>query len=57
MRLAVPLLILAGLAALAFPGRAAAKKGTFTYRFTRRGTYSLFCSLHPARMTQLVIVR
>ena len=33
------------------------KKGTFTYRFTRRGTYRLFCSLHPARMTQLVIVR
>jgi plastocyanin len=31
--------------------------GTFTYRFTRRGTYRLFCSLHPARMTQLVIVR
>jgi plastocyanin len=30
---------------------------TFTYRFTRRGTYRLFCSLHPARMTQLVIVR
>jgi hypothetical protein len=33
------------------------RKGTFTYRFTRRGTYRLFCSLHPARMTQLVIVR
>jgi plastocyanin len=33
------------------------KKGTFTYRFTRRGTYRLFCSLHPARMTQIVIVR
>jgi hypothetical protein len=33
------------------------RHGTFTYRFTRRGTYSLFCSLHPARMTQLVIVR
>jgi hypothetical protein len=33
------------------------RKGTFTYRFTRPGTYRLFCSLHPARMTQLVIVR
>jgi len=51
MRLAVPLLILADLAALALPGRAAAKS------FTRRGAYRLFCSLHPARMTQLVIVR
>jgi hypothetical protein len=33
------------------------RTGTFTYRFTRPGTYRLFCSLHPARMTQLVIVR
>jgi plastocyanin len=33
------------------------RKGTFTYRFTRPGKYRLFCSLHPARMTQLVIVR
>ena len=33
------------------------RRGTFTYRFTRPGTYRLFCSLHPARMTQLVIVR
>lgn len=33
------------------------RHGSFTYRFTRRGTYRLFCSLHPARMTQLVIVR
>jgi hypothetical protein len=32
------------------------RNGTFTYRFTRPGTYRLFCSLHPARMTQLVIV-
>ena len=51
IRVAVPLLILADLAALALPGRAAAKS------FTRRGAYRLFCSLHPARMTQLVIVR
>jgi hypothetical protein len=33
------------------------RTGSFTYRFARRGTYRLFCSLHPARMTQLVIVR
>jgi plastocyanin len=33
------------------------RNGTFTYRFTRPGTYRLFCSLHPARMTQIVIVR
>jgi len=33
------------------------RSGTFTYRFTHPGTYRLFCSLHPARMTQLVIVR
>ncbi len=33
------------------------RRGTFSYRFTRPGTYRLFCSLHPARMTQLVVVR
>jgi plastocyanin len=33
------------------------RNGTFTYRFNRPGTYRLFCSLHPARMTQLVVVR
>ena len=33
------------------------RSGMFKYRFTHRGTYRLFCSLHPARMTQLVIVR
>lgn len=33
------------------------RRGTFTYRFTRPGTYRLFCSLHPARMTQVVNVR
>jgi hypothetical protein len=31
--------------------------GTFRYRFTRPGTYRLFCSLHPTRMTQVVSVR
>ncbi len=32
-------------------------RGTYSFRFTRPGTYRLFCSLHPARMTQMVIVR
>jgi hypothetical protein len=32
-------------------------KGNYSFRFTRKGTYKLFCSLHPARMTQTVIVR
>jgi len=30
---------------------------TFSYRFTRPGTYELFCSLHPVRMTQAIVVR
>jgi hypothetical protein len=33
------------------------KSGTFAHRFTRAGTYHLFCSLHPARMTQTILVR
>jgi hypothetical protein len=33
------------------------RAGSYTYRFTRPGTYRLFCSLHPARMTQVVTVR
>jgi hypothetical protein len=33
------------------------RRGSYTFRFTRRGTYHLFCSLHPARMTQTVNVR
>ncbi len=32
-------------------------KGTFAHRFTRRGTYKLFCSLHPAQMVQEIVVR
>jgi plastocyanin len=31
--------------------------GTYSHTFTRRGTYKLFCSLHPARMSQIVVVR
>lgn len=30
---------------------------TFSRRFTRPGRYELFCSLHPAKMTQVVRVR
>jgi plastocyanin len=32
-------------------------RGSFTFRFTRPGTYRLFCSLHPARMSEIVTVR
>lgn len=32
-------------------------RGTFRHRFARPGVYRLFCSLHPARMTQVVTVR
>jgi hypothetical protein len=32
-------------------------RGTYSYRFKRPGTYRLFCSLHPALMTQVVVVR
>jgi len=33
------------------------KSGSFSVRFTRAGTYDLYCSLHPARMTQTIVVR
>jgi plastocyanin len=32
-------------------------RGAFRHRFTRPRTYKLFCSLHPAKMTQIVTVR
>lgn len=38
----------------ASPSRA---KGSFSFRFSKRGTYRLFCSLHPTQMTQVVTVR
>ena len=31
--------------------------GSFKHRFTKPGTYRLFCSLHPARMVQQITVR
>jgi plastocyanin len=33
------------------------QSGEFRHRFVRRGTYRLFCSLHPTRMVQTVTVR
>jgi plastocyanin len=33
------------------------QSGTFTHRFTKAGTYRLFCSLHPAKMVQQITVR
>jgi plastocyanin len=32
-------------------------QGSFARRFTVRGTYRLFCSLHPTQMTQTLVVR
>ena len=31
--------------------------GTYTHTFTRPGVYKLFCSLHPAQMSQIIVVR
>ncbi|NUT54352.1 MAG: hypothetical protein HOQ03_00020, partial [Thermoleophilia bacterium] len=31
--------------------------GSFRYRFTKAGTYRIFCSLHPAKMVQQITVR
>ena len=31
--------------------------GVFKHRFTKAGTYRLFCSLHPAKMVQRITVR
>lgn len=33
------------------------RSGTWSYRFTRPGTYRLYCSLHPSLMTQIIVVR
>jgi plastocyanin len=33
------------------------QRGSYSHRFTRPGTYRLFCSLHPTRMTEIVTVR
>jgi plastocyanin len=31
--------------------------GTYSHTFAKRGTYKLFCSLHPAQMSQIIVVR
>ena len=31
--------------------------GTYTHTFARAGVYKLYCSLHPAQMTQIIVVR
>ena len=33
------------------------RTGIFKHRFTKAGTYRLFCSLHPAKMVQQITVR
>jgi hypothetical protein len=32
-------------------------KGTYVYRFKKRGKYKIFCALHPVSMTEVVTVR
>lgn len=32
-------------------------KGTFSYRFKKRGKYQIFCALHPVAMTETVTVK
>jgi plastocyanin len=32
-------------------------RGTYRVRFKRKGVYRLFCSLHPAQMTEEIVVR
>jgi len=32
-------------------------RGTFSQRFTKKGTYRIFCALHPVAMTESVVVR
>ena len=36
---------------------ASVREGSFAFRFRRKGTYNLYCSLHPTLMTQRVVVR
>jgi plastocyanin len=33
------------------------ERASWSHRFTRRGVYKLYCSLHPVSMTQVVRVR
>jgi plastocyanin len=36
---------------------ASVRQGSYAFRFRRKGTYNLYCSLHPTLMTQRVVVR
>lgn len=36
---------------------ASMRSGSFSFHFTRPGTYDFYCSLHPAQMTQTITVR
>ena len=40
-----------------FASRWSLRGATFSRRFTKPGTYRLFCSLHPIAMTQVIDVR
>jgi plastocyanin len=31
--------------------------GTFSHLFTKKGTYHLYCTLHPTKMKETIIVR
>jgi plastocyanin len=44
----------AGPVGFASPSRS---HGAFRFRFTKPGVYKLYCSLHPAQMTEIVTVR
>ena len=33
------------------------RSGSFTHRFTRRGTYRIFCTVHGSAMSMKVVVR
>ena len=42
---------------LGFSSPNLSKRRTFSQRLRRRGTYRLFCGLHPVSMTQRIVVR
>jgi plastocyanin len=40
-----------------FHSRELQKSGSFSHVFTKKGTYHLICTLHPAQMKETIIVR
>jgi plastocyanin len=32
-------------------------RGTYSHRFTRKGTYVLYCSVHPHQMKETIVVK